>query len=166
MTIKNPKEVFVALLSNAMHGTEREAKVYQELNQLVQDESIKEALDARIFMSDKVQSTLEQCFKLIGEQPVKPNLHLLDVFMEDFRREIAEIQSPAAKHLFVLAKLQHLAHLRLGEYTALIAAADVTGNYGVGVLLESCMAIKLAFIERTRRLIKNVIENKMAKLAA
>ena len=50
---------------------------------------------------------------------------------------------------------------------ALIAAADMTGHYGVGVLLETCLAEKLAFVERTRRLIKNLIEHKVAmKLAA
>jgi hypothetical protein len=57
--------------------------------------------------------------------------------------------------------------LRVAEYMALIAMSDVTGHFGVGVLLESCLATKLAFLERTRRLIRNTIENKYAlKLAA
>jgi hypothetical protein len=43
----------------------------------------------------------------------------------------------------------------------------VTGHYGVGVLLESCLADKLAFVERTRRLIRNTIETTHAiRLAA
>jgi hypothetical protein len=43
----------------------------------------------------------------------------------------------------------------------------MTGHYGVGVLLESCLADKLAFVERTRRLIRNLIEGRVAaKLAA
>jgi len=44
----------------------------------------------------------------------------------------------------------------------LIAASDLTGHYAVGVLLESCLADNLAFVERTRRLIRNVIETKVA----
>ena len=65
------------------------------------------------------------------------------------------------------AKASHLIHLRIGEYVALIAAADLTGHYGVGVLLESCLAEKLAFVERTRRLIREIIEGKVAaRLAA
>jgi hypothetical protein len=44
----------------------------------------------------------------------------------------------------------------------LIAAVDLTGHYGVGVLLESCLADKVAFVERTRRLIRNIIETKVA----
>jgi hypothetical protein len=43
----------------------------------------------------------------------------------------------------------------------------VTGHFGVGILLESCLADKVAFVERTRRLIRHTIESKHAlKLAA
>ena len=77
--------------------------------------------------------------------------HLYEVFAEDFRKELAEIQNPTVRHLFILAKINHLIHLRIAEYKALIAAADLSGHYGVGVLLESCLADKLALAERTRR---------------
>ena len=67
----------------------------------------------------------------------------------------------------ILAKANHLIHPRIGEYVAMIAMADMTGHYGVGVLLESCFADKLAFVERARRLIRNLIEARVvAKLAA
>jgi ferritin-like metal-binding protein YciE len=100
---------------------------------------------------------------MIGEQPTKLSGRLQEIFLEDFRKELNEIQSPAARRLFVLAKLVHLTHLRIGEYAALVAAADATGHYGVGVLLESCLADKLAFVERTRRLIRQVVETRVAE---
>jgi len=165
MAARNPKEVFVQLLSNVRQGTERTTKVFQEISQIAQDPDIKEALEARVFVSDHILARLDECFKLIGEQPMKLSGRLHDVFVEDFRKELAEIQSPAAKHLFILAKALHLIHLRIAEYVALIAAADVSGHYGVGVLLETCLADKLAFVERTRRLIRHMIENKVAERA-
>jgi len=167
MPIKNPKELFVMLLSDARQGTERTTKILQEISQVAQDPEIKEALEARVFVSDQVLAKLDQCFKLIGEQPAKLSGRLNDVFVEDLRRELAEIQSPVAKHLFILAKASHLNHLRIAEYVALVAAADITGKHGVGVLLESCLADKLAFVERTRRLIRNIVETKVReKIAA
>jgi ferritin-like metal-binding protein YciE len=162
MPIKNPKEVFVLLLTNVRNGVQRQTAIYQEMSHLVQDPDIKEALDARVFLTEKTLSTLDECFRLIGEQPAKTTGRLNDIFMEEFRRDLAEIQSPVARHLFILAKAQHLTHIRIGEYVALIAAADMTGDYGVGVLLESCLADKLAFIERTRRLLRNVIDSRAA----
>jgi ferritin-like metal-binding protein YciE len=167
MPVKNPKELFVLLLTSVRNGAQRSSSFYQEIGQLVQDPDIKEAINARIFLTDKTLSTLDECFRLIGETPMKTTGRIHDVLMEEFRRELSEIQAPIARHLFILAKLQQWTHMRIGEYVALIATADMSGDYGVGVLLESCLADRLAFVERTRRLIKHVIESRAAtKLVA
>jgi ferritin-like metal-binding protein YciE len=163
MPARTPKEAFLILLSHVRQATERGTKIYEELGQLAQDPQVKEALDARAFVAQGVLARLDQCFKILGEEPVKLSGHLQEVFLEDFRKELNEIQSPVARRLFVLAKLVHLTHLRIGEYVALVAAADVAGHYGVGVLLESCLADKLAFVERTRRLIRGIVEVRVAE---
>jgi ferritin-like metal-binding protein YciE len=166
MTVKTPKELFVMLLSDARQSTERSTKFYQEISQAAQDPDIKEALESRAWISEKDLSAIDRCFELIGEQPVKLSGRLQEVFVEDFRKELAEIQNPLAKHIFVFAKVNHLIQLRIAEYVALVAAADVTGHYAVGVLLESCLADKLAFVERTRRLIRNFVATKLAAKVA
>jgi ferritin-like metal-binding protein YciE len=166
MLAKNPKEVFLMVLSDVRRSTERAAKFYQEIGQLAQDPEVKEALEARAFVSEKTLEKLDQCFKIIGEQPVKLTGRLEEIFVEDFRKQLNEIESPAARRLFILAKLVHLTHLRIGEYVALVAAADLAGHHGVGVLLESCLADKMAFVERTRRLIRNVVAERVAERIA
>lgn len=163
MSAKNAKEVFLILLSDARQNTERTAKLFQEFSQTAQNPDVKEALEARAFVSQSNLETLDKVFEIIGEKPVKLSGRLQEVFVEDFKRELGEIQSPAARHIYILAKATHLAHLRFAEYVALIAAADVTGHYAVGVLLESVLADKLAFLERTRRLIRHVVEGKVAE---
>jgi len=163
MPARTPQEAFLILLSHVRQGTEKGTKVYEELGQSAQDPQIKEALEARAFVAQGVLAKIDQCFKILGEEPVKLSEHLQEVFLEDFRKELHEIHSPTAKRLFVLAKLVHLTHLRIGEYVALVAAADVAGHYGVGVLLESCLADKLAFVERTRRLIRGIAEVRVAE---
>ena len=166
MAAKNPKEIFVTLLSAEREGTERTTEILQELSQAAENPEIKQAIEARVFIKDQILARLDEVFKLIGEKPVKFSGRILDVFVEDFRRERAEIQSPDARHLFVLAKLSHLVHLRIGAYVLLTAASDLTGNWEVGVLLESCLADELAFAERTRRLIRKIVETKIAARAA
>ncbi len=167
MAVNNPKELFVKMLSDLRERTQHMTKIYQDLSGIVQEPSIKEALESRLFLQDKMLSSLDRCFKLIGEKPVAISGRLQDVFVEDFKRELGEIQAPAVKALFVLAKVNQLMHLRIAEYMALIAMADLSGHFGVGVLLESCLADKVAFVERTRRLIRHSIESKHAlKLAA
>jgi ferritin-like metal-binding protein YciE len=165
MPIKNPKELFVTILSQVRNGTERSAATYKELGELAQNPEIQQALEARSFVSQQTLAKLDEAFRIIGEKPVNVTGRLHDVFVEDFRRELAEIQSPEARRLFVLAKANHLSHMRTAEYVTLVAAADVSGHHGVGVLLESCLGDHLAFVERTKRLIHHVIEAKIAARA-
>ena len=166
MPVRNPKEVFLMLLSDARNNTERSAEVYREVSEMVLNPDVKEALEARAFVAEKNLEALDQCFEILAEEPVELSGRLQEVFVEDFKRELAEIQAPAARHLYILAKAIHLAHLRTAEYVALVAAADVTGHYGVGVLLESVLADKLAFLERDRRLVRHIIEGKVAERLA
>jgi ferritin-like metal-binding protein YciE len=113
-------------------------------------------------VASQILTRLDQCFKLIGAKPVKVNERLHEIFIEDFRRELNEMQTPAARKLYVLAKASHLVHLQAAAYRALIAVADAVGHPGVGVLLESCLADKLAFADRARRLIRERIQQRVA----
>ena len=162
MAKDNPMETFVLLLSNVRRTTERSTKIYEELGEFAQDPHIKEALHARAFIQTQVLAKIDEAFKLIGQKPVELTGKLMEVFVEDFKREITELKTPAVRRIFALSKAIHLAHWRAGEFMALIAAADFTGNYGVGVLLETCFADELAFAERTRRMLRNLAELKVA----
>ena len=165
MPIKTPKELFVMLLTDVRQGAEKAEKIYEEIGQLVQEPQIKEALQARAFVSGKVLATLDECFRLLGEQPARLTGRLQETLIEDFRKELAEIQGPVAKRIFALVKLNHLAQFRVSEYRALIAAAEATGHLGVSLLLETCLAAKLAFVERTQRFLRELVEARVAERA-
>jgi ferritin-like metal-binding protein YciE len=66
MPAKNPKEVFVTMLSAEREGAERTAEILKEVSQAVQNPEIKQALEARLFVKDQIVSRLDEVFKLIG----------------------------------------------------------------------------------------------------
>jgi ferritin-like metal-binding protein YciE len=68
MSIQSPKKLFVQLLSGLRQGTEKGTKMYQEICKVAEDPDVKEALEARAFVSEKVLATLDQCFRLISTQ--------------------------------------------------------------------------------------------------
>jgi ferritin-like metal-binding protein YciE len=148
------------MLSELRHGAERSHSIYQELGQAAQNPHIKEALEARGMISSQMVSRLDDCFKILGEKPTKVNSRLHEVFLEDFRRELNEIQLPLARKIYILAKASHLVHLQAAMYHALIELADTHGHPGVAVLLESCLADSLTFAERTKRLVREHIEQR------
>ena len=166
MPAKDPKDVFLILLSHVRQATERGTKFYDEIGDIARDPEVKEAIEARAFISKGVLAKLDQCFKILGEKPVQLSGELREMLVEEFRKEFNEIQSPVARRLYVLAKLIRLTHIRIGEYVALTAAADLAGHHGVAVLLETCLADKLAFVERNRRLIRRIAEERIAERLA
>ena len=170
MPVKNPKQIFVLMLSDLRQGTEKTSTIFQNLAQLAEDPDIKQALEARIFVSQKVVETLDQCFKLIGEQPTQlsgTRTRIYEALAEDFRKEVADIQDTKTRRFYILAKLNNLAHFRAAEYKTLIAAADISGNYGVAALLETCLADKVALAERTQRWLRRIAETEIGeKIAA
>ena len=163
MPVRNPKEVFIMLLSDARNNTERSVKMYREMAKIAENPDVQEALTARAFIAEQNMDALDQCFEMIDEEPVKITGRLQEIFMEDFKKELADIQSPAAKHLYILAKATHLAHLRMAEYAMLVISADITGHYGVGVILETTLADKMALLERDRRIVRHIMEGKITE---
>src|SRR5215469_18096235 len=92
--INNAKELFVFLLSDLRQGAERTIKIFHEIGRLAQDRDIKQALDARVLVSHKILATLDEAFRLIGSTPVKTSPRIDDALVKDFRRALAEIQTP------------------------------------------------------------------------
>lgn len=166
MPVKDPKEVFLMLLSHVRQGTEKGAKFYDEVGDIAKDPQIKEAIEARAFVSKSVLAKLDECFRILGEKPMQLSGEHREMLIEEFRKEFNEIQSPLARRLYILAKLIRHTHMRIGEYVALTAAADLVGHHGVAVLLETCLADKLAFVERNRRLIRLIAEERVAERLA
>ena len=166
MSVNNPQELFVLLLSDVRRKTERSVDFYKEVSKLAEDPDIQQAIESRAFVAEKSLDKIDQAFKLINQKPVTLSGKTEEVFVEDFRREVAEIKTPIVRKIFILSKLMHLTHWRIGEYMALVAAADTTGHYGVGVLLESCLGDYLAFVERNRKIIRKVAEVKAATRAS
>ena len=165
MQVNNPQEMFVLLLSDVRRKTERSMEFYREASKIAEDPTVREAIDSRAFVAEKSLDKIDEAFKLINQKPVTLSGRTEEVFVEDFRREVAEIKSPVVRRIFVLSKLMHLTHWRIGEFMALVAAADTTGHYGVGVLLESCLGDYLSFVERNRRIIRKLAELKAATKA-
>lgn len=163
MPVNSPQEMFVLLLSDVRRRTERSIEFYREISKIADEPEIKESIEAREFVAQGSLAKIDQAFKLINEKPVTLSGRTEEVFVEAFRSELAEIKGPVVRRLFILSKLMHLTHWRIGEFVTLVAAADATGNFGVGVLLESCLADYLAFVERNRRIIRKLVELKAAK---
>ena len=94
------------------------------------------------------------------------NGHLGGASLQNFRRELNEIQSPGARALYILATVSHLQNLRAEYFALTAAAANEAGDHSVCVLLKSCLSDHLDWVERTRGMIRNVLTERVAERPA
>ncbi len=169
MPIQNVEDLFVAMLSHLHNVESRLLTGVQELSQVVQDKDIKQAVETRIFLTKQDINNIEECFRILGKQPVKPTSRFAEVWVEDLRRELSEIQPPVLKTLYALGALRQIHNLHIAEYTSLIIMADLMHNLPVMTLLERNLEDKVMFINRTDALIreigKTVIAERLKKAA-
>jgi len=167
MAFTDPGAVFELLLSNTRHGAEHASEAFRKMSDYVDNPEIKEVLQARAFLSEKFVNSLDQCFRILGTAPIETSGRLADALLDDVRSQWDEMESPEAKALFILAKAHQLNEFRMGQYSVLIEMADAMGHHGISLLIASCLADKVVFVERTRHLIRKILREKLEmRLAA
>jgi hypothetical protein len=95
MAIQMPEELFLNLLSRMHQAEQREPRFADGLSWFVQNSTIREALEVRAYLGKQEAANVEECFRLLGEQPrtITP-IRFEEVLAEDTRRELDAIQSP------------------------------------------------------------------------
>ncbi|NLD99815.1 MAG: DUF892 family protein [Fibrobacter sp.] len=148
MGIYNTRELYIKMLSDVLKREERVSEIFTMLREIAQDSRIKELLDSAMYLTENSCASLDRCFKMIGEKPVASESKLLDVFIDDFKRELESIQAPVAKVLYIASKASHLIQIRIGELETLVLMSDMNGHPGVSLLLDSVLSQKQVFIDR------------------
>lgn len=166
MAIQTAEELFVTMLSHLHAVEQRQAQFADELSQYAQNKEVKNALEVRAFVGRQDTNTIEEIFKLLGEQPKTISTRVPEVMLEDMRRELNEIQSPVLKSIYVISAIRRLQDLHMGEYKILTVMAHLAENYPVAGLLERNLADKMAFAERTDEIIRDLGKAAFAHWAA
>lgn len=158
MAVQTPMDLFVYMLSDVRQRTEKSKEFFTEVSQAAEDADIKQAIDAHTYVQGNVIGTIDHIFDIIGKKPVSTESKFRETFKEDFRKELALIEAPAVKRLYVASMINQLMRLHAAEYAILTEMADITGNYGVGALLETCLADSLTFADRLRDRVRDYVE--------
>lgn len=154
MPIQSAEELFIRLLSDTYASESRLLQGMEDLSKVVQDKNIQDVLNVRTYLTKQDVSNIEECFRLLGKEPVKSESRFREVWLEDLRREVTEIQPPALKAIYAIQALQQIQQFHIARYAVLTLMANLAGYMGVATLLEHTMADKMAFVERANDLIR------------
>ena len=156
MAIQNAEDLFVSMLSH-LHASEgRLQRVCEEMSKVAENDNVKEALEVRGFLTKQAVSSIEECFRILGRQPSEPSTRFEEVWLENVRNVLKEIESPVLKGMYIIHKIRELQNLHVAEYRGLVAMAYLAENYPVATLLARNLADKVEFIDRTDELIREI----------
>ena len=162
MAIQTAEDLFLSILSHLHSAEQRTLQIVEEMSQQTQDKEVKELLDLRAYLQKQEISNIEECFRILGKQPTPPITRFFDVLVEDFRRELSEIPTPALRALYILRAIRRAQEFHIAEYGTLVAMAGLVQNLPVAMLLERNLTDKMIFAERTRELIREIGRNVFA----
>jgi ferritin-like metal-binding protein YciE len=162
MPISN-KEVFVRILSQARKNSAQSAELYRQFGKVAENFELKQHLETLAFISETDVTSMDHFFERVGEKPVDPPFRLEDAFAPDFKGELSQMQTSTARQLYILVKATELGLHRMAEYPMLISAAELTGYEDVSALLKTILKHRLAFLEQDRRLVRGLIESRVAE---
>lgn len=170
MAIQSAEDLFLTTLSHLHAAEGRVLKLVEEMSRHTQNQEVKDLLTVRAHLTRQEISNIEECFKLLGKQPVKGEGRIVEVFAENFNRMLNEIQTPEMRALFVLYKVRQVQNLHIAEYAVLTLMATQAGYYPVAILLDRNFQDKVTFVERCDEVIAAIGEDlfgsRMARRAA
>src|SRR3990172_12764248 len=126
------------------------------MSKVAENDKVKEALEVRGFLTKQAVSSIEECFRILGRQPSEPSTRFEEVWLENVRNVLKEIESPVLKGMYIIHKIRELQNLHVAEYRGLVAIAYLAENYPVATLLARNLADKVEFIDRTDELIREI----------
>ncbi len=136
MPVQSPRDLFVYGLSE-MHSAEQSIlQQLPQLEQVCQNPQVKQTLSNHITETQRQVSRLQECFRLLGVQPMSVTCHAVDCMQQDFQSFMQQNPSRDVIDLFCLGAAGKTEHYEIASYTGLIDKARAMGQSQVVSLLE------------------------------
>ncbi len=136
MPLQSPRDLFVYDLSS-MNAVEQ--SLLQQLPQMEQackNPQVKQAISNHITDTQRQASRVQECFRLIGAQPMNIRCHAIDCMQQDFQEFMQQSPSQEVIDMFCVGVTDKTEHFEIAGYTGLIEKARLMGESQVVSLLE------------------------------
>jgi ferritin-like metal-binding protein YciE len=153
MAIQNPQDLFLLLLAKTYDIEQKLVQVLPELAQETQDPQARQAFLDHEQETRQHILNLQQCFQILGRQPMAVENHAVRGLKEDHDTVVQQQHPPQNIHtLFDLSAANQSEYLEMAYYQCLIDAANTLGYqqcvplFQQNLQQEMAMAQKLATI--------------------
>lgn len=136
MPLQSPRDLFVYDLST-IHAAEQ--SILQQLSQMeqaCQNPQIKQMFSHQITDTQRQVSRVQECFRLIGAQPMNVTCYAVDCMQQDMQQFIQQGPSQNVIDMFCLGAALQTEHYEIACYRGLVEKARMMGETQVVSVLE------------------------------
>ncbi|MHB1161988.1 MAG: YciE/YciF ferroxidase family protein [Chloroflexota bacterium] len=136
MPLQNPRDLFVYELSSAHSMEQSLLKQLPQMEQACQNPQVKQLISNHITDTQRQSSRVEECFRMMGVQPMNVTCHAIDCMQQDFQSFMQQSPSQENIDMFCLGATAKTEHYEIATYTGLVEKARLMGETQVVSVLE------------------------------
>lgn len=152
MPVQSPRDLFVFELST-VHAAEQ--SILQQLSQMeqaCQNPQIKQLFSQHITDTQGQVSRVQECFRLIGAQPMNVNCYAVDCMQQDMQQFIQQGPSQDAIDMFCLGAALKTEHYEIACYRDLVEKARMMGETQLVSTLEDNLREEINSCKQVRQI--------------
>ncbi|MGE5619905.1 MAG: ferritin-like domain-containing protein [Sphingomonadaceae bacterium] len=139
MPLQNPRDSFAYELSVAHSMEQSLQRQLPQLEQVCQNPQVKQLISSHITDTQRQSTRLEECFRMMGMQPMNVTCHAIDCMQQDFQSFMQQSPSQEIIDMFCLGAAGKSEHFEIATYKGLIEMARMLGETQVVSLLEDTL---------------------------
>lgn len=139
MTINTTREKFLHGLCDIYDAEQRFHEAQQQLLQLTQDETLRQAIEQHIGETEQQVHNLEQIFALLGAPPQRQTCDAAMGLITESQKTIRHAGNKAIRDCLILDSLAKIEHYEMASYRSLVIDAQYVDNGEVKLLLQEIL---------------------------
>ena len=152
MTMNSPHDLFMHEMGDIYNAEQMIAQILPVLTQESQDTQAQQAYQTHLQETQHHIQNLEQCFKLLGNQPPSVTCYAVGGLKQEHDHFKQENAPAAVLTMFDLGAAAKTEHYEIASYQGLIEKANLMGLQQCAQLLQENLQQEQAMLQRVTQL--------------
>ncbi len=151
MPLQSPRDLFVYELSTVHAAEQSIQQQLAQMEQSCQNPQVKQMFSQHVQNIQGQISRVQECFRLIGAQPMNVNCYAVDCMQQDMQQFIQQGPSQDMIDMFCLGAAFKIEQFEVAAYTGLVEKARMMGETQVASVLEDNLREETDTANRVRQ---------------
>ncbi|HEX2987621.1 MAG TPA: DUF892 family protein [Chloroflexota bacterium] len=152
MPVQNPRDLFIYDLSTVLAAEQSISQQLSQMEQACQNPQVKQMFSQHITDTQRQVSRVQDCFRLIGAQPMNVSCYAVDCMQQDMQQFVQQGPSQDMIDMFCLGAALKTEHYEIAAYRGLVEKARMMGETQLVSVLEDNLREEIDTCKQVRQM--------------